>query len=798
MANDHDANGHAITGIVSFDAISNKGGAVTQTGSGASAQLIYTPRSDFAGFDWFYYTITDSSGQTATGLVTIDVNPPDTSLAGWWRLDETSGSDYKDSSPMDTTLTSENVSSGVAGKFGNSATFSASSNQVPVVRTTLGSPSSAITAWIRRSAGTDQPGFAGIVFNRVSGTPSGLHFGTANELRYTWNGSHFNWSSGLVPPAGQWVFVALVVEPDKATIHMHDGTTLSTAVNSATHNPSMTSGIIHLGRDTHSSSRRFVGNMDDVRLFRRAIGETEILALVNGGPAETPSPFDTATGVANTNLTWQADPQATSHHVFIGTSASTVAAATTTSPEYLGNTPLAAWEFHGLADTTYYWRVDTVNPDSTVPGKVWSFSTGTTVTPANPNNGLLAHWKLDETEGAIAASTTGTHPGTVFGSPERTEGVDGMAISFDGSNDGITTGEPLLSNRTSFTLAGWYRSPLTSGNRVALWGQNDVVEFGINGANLALFTASGGSLAVPLPAPDQWHHVACVGDGFSLKIYINGLLAATGGSYVANSYGSSTSHGFNIGTATWDPSGNWFTGQIDEVKVYGRALTADELYQLGGPSTALLVEASPPNGGTVSGSGTYIEGNNRTISATPAEGWSFVNWTGTGIGNPSLASTTVLVDTIKTVTAIFEPIDPDANENGILDAWETIMFGNSDSGNNPADDDPDKDGLSNFLEYALNTHPLQPNTSPLVLDLVAAEHGSHLRLTPPKNPDAPHLNYSVEVTGNLVSGPWTPDDTTVEADSALELRVRDDVGTASSSRRFMRLKVVTDGCPLPP
>jgi hypothetical protein len=793
MANDHDANGHAITGIVSFDTVSNQEGTVTLTGSGTSARLVYTPPPDFAGFDWFYYTVTDSSGQTATGLVTIDVNPPDTSFAGWWRLDETSGADYRDSSPMDTDVSSENISSGVAGKFGKAANFTTSSSQVPVLRTSLGSASATITAWIKRPSTITQAANAGIVFNRGT-TAAGLHFGTANELRYTWNNNFFNWNSGLIPPADQWVLVALVVEPTKATIYMHDGTTLSSATNNGTHNPAITSGIIHLGRETFSSSRRFVGTMDDVRMFRRALSQAELLALVEGGPAETPSPFDTAAGVADTTLTWQPDPQATRHEVYVGTDSAALSSATTASPEYMGSTPLAAWSFPGNAGMTYYWRIDSVNATRTVPGKIWSFSTGTTVAPPDPFNGLLARWKLDEPAGTLAASTTGTTTGTVVGAPARIAGVDGNAISFDGVNDGVTTGVPLLSNRTSFTMAGWYRSPLTTGNRVALWGQNDIIEFGINGTNLSIFTSGGGSFSVPIPTPNQWHHVACVGDGFSLKIYIDGLLAASGGSYVANSYGTSTGSGFNIGTATWDASGNWFTGQIDEVRVYGRALSDLEIYHQVNPVPRheVAVTPSPSQGGSATGSGTFTQGSTQPITAPAAQGWRFVNWSGTGIANPSVPSATVHVDAAKTVTAHFEAIHPDANSNGIHDEWETIKFGNAAPGANPPDEDPDRDGLSNLLEYAFDTHPLLPNVSPVAHDLVPMAGGKHLRLSVAKNPEATHLAYSVEVSGDLADPSWTWVGTTVEADTLTELRVRDDTGTTSSSRRFIRLKVTAE------
>ena len=75
---------------------------------------------------------------------------------------------------------------------------------------------------------------------------------------------------------------------------------------------------------------------------------------------------------------------------------------------------------------------------------------------------------------------------------------------------------------------------------------------------------------------NTWHHVAAVGDGSSLKIYLDGQLL---GESPANTldYGSSD-YPFNIGGGgIWDATGNQFDGLIDEVVVYDRALTADEI-----------------------------------------------------------------------------------------------------------------------------------------------------------------------------------------------------------------------------
>ena len=89
--------------------------------------------------------------------------------------------------------------------------FNGTDSDVAIPALNLNTNAVTITGWIKRS-GT-QTSWSGIVFCRSGTTVSGLHFGTANELRYTWNnsGGTYNWNSGLVPPDGVWTFVALAV-----------------------------------------------------------------------------------------------------------------------------------------------------------------------------------------------------------------------------------------------------------------------------------------------------------------------------------------------------------------------------------------------------------------------------------------------------------------------------------------------------------------------------------------------------------------------------------------------------------
>ncbi|VGO12516.1 hypothetical protein PDESU_01069 [Pontiella desulfatans] len=76
-------------------------------------------------------------------------------------------------------------------------------------------------------------------------------------------------------------------------------------------------------------------------------------------------------------LEWTAGIDATAHRVYLGTSESAVASATTGSPEYKGEQPGTVFSPSPSLSSlgTYYWRIDEVQADSTViPGMVWAFS----------------------------------------------------------------------------------------------------------------------------------------------------------------------------------------------------------------------------------------------------------------------------------------------------------------------------------------------------------------------------------------------------------------------------------------
>lgn len=160
------------------------------------------------------------------------------------------------------------------------------------------------------------------------------------------------------------------------------------------------------------------------------------------------------------------------------------------------------------------------------------------------------------------------------------------AYVFNGLDTSIKTNSSLLNGLSTFTLSGWLFARST-GSRIGFFGQNDAIEFGFIDANtITLWTANGGQVAWTINSTifpqNAWNHIVVVGTNSSspyLTMYINGVSQATGGS-AATTFGNS-GYNFSIGgNGIWDPTGNNFTGMIDEVMVLNRSLTAQEVYIL--------------------------------------------------------------------------------------------------------------------------------------------------------------------------------------------------------------------------
>jgi hypothetical protein len=199
--------------------------------------------------------------------------------------------------------------------------------------------------------------------------------------------------------------------------------------------------------------------------------------------------------------------------------------------------------------------------------------------------GLLAYYPFNEATGTVVRDQSGQgNNGTVsdaswWGCTAPIGNPGNTVMQFDGVNDYITANKSLMNNLSAFTLEGWVKAlSLPEAAIISLFGQNGVIEFGINSQKLAVWTKDCPHW-FHADAPyslHEWHHVAVVGNGTNVLLYLDGVQIKTGGSQTKN-YETSADH-FQIGAGVWDGGlKHPFNGNIAEVRIWNKARTQAEI-----------------------------------------------------------------------------------------------------------------------------------------------------------------------------------------------------------------------------
>ncbi len=166
-----------------------------------------------------------------------------------------------------------------AGPGGPALYFNGADTAVVLPALDLDVDTLTLTAWVQRDG--PQPGWSAIFFCRGGHTAAGLNFGRSDELRYHWNGSDWFWNSKLIVPDRRWVFVALVIQPRRATVWLND----RSAVHHAAHGIEEFDAPACIGAEA-PGRRSFKGWIRDVRLYVKALDAGELAALRAAGPAK--------------------------------------------------------------------------------------------------------------------------------------------------------------------------------------------------------------------------------------------------------------------------------------------------------------------------------------------------------------------------------------------------------------------------------------------------------------------------------------------------------------------------------
>ncbi|MBC8470859.1 MAG: hypothetical protein H8D56_15410 [Planctomycetes bacterium] len=342
---------------------------------------------------------------SVVSAIDLDTDP---ALVGWWTFDEGTGNIAADSSGNgnDGTLNGP-LEWTTEGKIGGAMAFTGPYNFVLVEDAPSLNMTQEITiaAWIN-------PSWTGN--NRILQKSSG---GGDNQYRLIKEGgnnirvhlppaSNFE-ITGNIPPQGEWTHLAATYDHSMIRVY-YDGVVVGETAFSG--NLAVSNGQLFIGNKWAQAPAgdEFNGIMDDVRIYNRALTQSEIKRLGGNPAANTPSPADRAIHQDTwATLGWTPGAFATSHDIYIGTNMDDVTKGI--GDTFIGNqaSPFVVAGFPGflfpdglVPGTTYYWRVDEVNdanPDSPWKGDLWRFTIPPSIAwkPNPPDNARLVSPEAD-------------------------------------------------------------------------------------------------------------------------------------------------------------------------------------------------------------------------------------------------------------------------------------------------------------------------------------------------------------------------------------------------------------------
>ena len=199
---------------------------------------------------------------------------------------------------------------------------------------------------------------------------------------------------------------------------------------------------------------------------------------------------------------------------------------------------------------------------------------------------LIAHWELNEAEGSIAYDSIQGNDGTCYGEPlwVPAGGKIGGALQFDGIDDYISTPFILDPYEGSVSAFVWIYGGAPGQAMISQANStlgSDSTWLGLNPSDGKLITRLMHPPFPPLESESvitdgQWHHVGLVYDRDSLRrhLYVDGA-------EVAKDIGPVPAIGSNgnpyIGADEILNDTSFFSGLIDDVRIYERSLIAEEI-----------------------------------------------------------------------------------------------------------------------------------------------------------------------------------------------------------------------------
>ena len=431
-------------------------------------------------------------------------------------------------------------------------------------------------------------------------------------------------------PSNQWQHVAATYDGAMMRLYINGVLEASTPTNAL---PAHNTSPLEIGGGTLYRNF-FRGCVDDVRLFCTNLAPATVRAIYDGSTIlPPPPPVNTPPLISDipnitliTNTTSLPLPFTTSDGQT--PNAALVVTATSDNQALLPNANilLANYITNRVVQVTpapNQTGVAIVTVTVTDGGGMTNADTFTVnvTAPTPPTTGcLISHWNFEEGSGNTAFDVADSNPGTLVGSPVRAPGLSGAALFFNGVDNYVNVPDSNSLDLTNqFSISLWFKpNTLLDGNS----GRHDLLKkflsywfifnYPGNDGKLTFVLNSGAPVVKSTTASwasGQWHHAVATYDGANLKLYVNGALE---GSIATTAVPVKNTAPLQIGGNS--DQGYYFSGGMDEVRLYGCALTAADisgLYNQGGATNPPPAQNTPP---------TISDISDRTIAANSNTG----------------------------------------------------------------------------------------------------------------------------------------------------------------------------------
>ena len=299
-------------------------------------------------------------------------------------------------------------------------------------------------------------------------------------------------------------------------------------------------------------------------------------------------------------LTWTGSATATNARVYINGTETAYSVTTdggtnrvddSAATLRMGDTPDGSSNFDGrIDDVRIYNRVLSA-------AEIGGCCIGIVADKGDLTSGLIGHWKLDETTGTAADDAVSTNDGTLQGgmnaANDAVAGVRGGAFDFDGVDDRVQVNNNAALNVATGTVSLWYKVYSYSTNLRTLVARDDngdnlgdiliyIRQTGGGTSNKIAFETNNGTVedtrysnvGTPL---NKWVHVAVTCGPAGKYMYVDGVLQTDSAPSVTSCLQNTGGEDMTIGG---EGSADPFNGSIDDVRIYNRALIANDVKAL--------------------------------------------------------------------------------------------------------------------------------------------------------------------------------------------------------------------------